>query len=61
MSDWIWLVGVTVLLVGVGRVVNLLVAQSHSVGLSEAITPTTLLWLASGLLVTFLGVGLRDE
>jgi hypothetical protein len=59
MSDWIWLVGVTVLLVG--RVVNLLVAQSHSVGLSEAITPTTLLWLASGLLVTFLGVGLRDE
>lgn len=61
VRGWIWLVGVLVLLVGVGMVLNLLIAQSHPVALVDAITPTAQLWLVGGLLITLVGVVLRGE
>ena len=61
MRNRIWLLGVAVFLVGVGLVLNLLVAQSHAVSLAKAITPTAQLWLVGGLLITLVGLLPRDE
>jgi uncharacterized transporter YbjL len=61
VRNWIWLVGIVVFLVGVGQVLNLLVAQSHSVSLADAITPTARVWLVGGLLIAIVSVVLRGE
>jgi hypothetical protein len=61
VMDWFWFVGVVLILIGVGMIINLLVAQSHPTGLVDAITPTALLWLGGGLLIILLSVVFRSE
>ncbi|MFB6239066.1 MAG: hypothetical protein ABEH81_12050 [Halopenitus sp.] len=57
--NWVWLVGIALVFIGVAQVIDLLVAQSHPTGLAEAITPSALQWFGAGLLITLLGLVLR--